>query len=504
MIPSETQIGWQDYLAIVIRRRWFFTVPCSAIVIIALIAGFFMPRIYRSETIILAQEPNIMNPLIQGLAVSTPVSQRLRTLREEILSWSSLSRLVHELKLDQGAKSPIAFEKLIKGLQENISVSMRGGVLVRVAYEHEDPKRAQQIVSTVSTIFLERHLEEQASETGDAIDFIESEMAVYKKNLEDSEQALREFRELYATRMPVAVELNNQIIEMQIALANLLIENTEEHPTVIQVRRHILELKEKRNADIKQFVASSIAKGQDPARFEYLKQAMSDPNAALASTDPKVRIAQEAYQAWVTRLDNPAPAPAPADATGPQVQVITQTESGTQMEVLGGGVDAISLGPLQQQELARLTRGNQVNATSYQHLQQRLERAKISQRLGDSDEGLKFKILEPARLPLRPIKPNLWKIFFFGLLFGSFVGIGVAFVAEYLDQSFQTAEDLQAALELPVIGSISTIVTEADLEARNRRRQGWVSWKVNLGRFKTYVVNPIWARVDQALLRWGL
>ena len=329
-------------------------------------------------------------------------------------------------------------------------------------------------------------------------------MAVYKKKLEDSEQALREFRELYAARMPVASELNNEIVQMQIALANLLIENTEEHPTVIQVRRHILELKEKRNADIKQFVASSIAKGQDPARFEYLKLAMSDPHAALASTDPNVRMAQEAYEAWVARLDNPTPAPAPSAGDAPQVQVITQTESGTQMEVLGGGVDAISLGPLQQQELARLTRGNQVNATSYQHLQQRLERAKISQRLGDSDEGLKFKILEPARLPLRPIKPNLWKIFFFGLLFGSFVGIGVAFVAEYLDQSFQTAEDLQAALELPVIGSISTIVTEADLEARNRRRQGWVSWKVNLGRFKTYVVNPIWARVDQALLRWGL
>ena len=51
MIPSETQIGWQDYLAIVIRRRWFFTVPCSAIIVIALIAGLFMPRIYRSEKI---------------------------------------------------------------------------------------------------------------------------------------------------------------------------------------------------------------------------------------------------------------------------------------------------------------------------------------------------------------------------------------------------------------------------------------------------------------------
>jgi hypothetical protein len=90
------------------------------------------------------------------------------------------------------------------------------------------------------------------------------------------------------------------------------------------------------------------------------------------------------------------------------------------------------------------------------------------------------------------------------LLLGIFVGAGVAFVAEYLDQSFQSADDLQATLALPVVGSISTIVTEGDLEAKRRHRKGWVTFKNQLALFKTYVIHPIWARLDQALLRWGL
>ena len=84
------------------------------------------------------------------------------------------------------------------------------------------------------------------------------------------------------------------------------------------------------------------------------------------------------------------------------------------------------------------------------------------------------------------------------------MGVGVAFVAEYLEQSFQTAEELQAALELPVIGSISTIVTEADAEASRRRRNGWMTFKNQLQLVRTYVIQPVWGWFDRALVRWGL
>ena len=82
MMQTDTQIGWQDYLAIVFRRRWFFVVPCLAIVGVSLVVGLFLPKIYRAETIVMIQDQQVMNPLITGLAIATPMGEQMRVLRE--------------------------------------------------------------------------------------------------------------------------------------------------------------------------------------------------------------------------------------------------------------------------------------------------------------------------------------------------------------------------------------------------------------------------------------
>ena len=507
MIPTETQIGWQDYVAIITRRRWFFIMPSVAIIVVAMIVGLCLPRIYEAETILLIQDQQVINPLIEGLAVATPVSERLRTLREEILSWTSLSRLANELKLDRGAKSPIAFERLIKRLQSDINVRMRGKDLVAISYEDPDPVLAQTLVNTITNIYMQRNVESQSAETGTAITFIESEMAVYKKKLEDSERSLREFKELYVMQMPVANQINEQIVELEVALARMLIENTDQHPTVIQTRRHIEELKQRRNDEIKRVITTALVKGADPKIYQDLAEALQEPAALSESSDPTVKAAQEAYQAWVQRMDSSLAKNNPPAA--PQIQVVAASsgDSGKAMEVIGSSSASISLAPREEQELVRLTRDYEVYSDTYKEMQERLERAKVTQRLGESDEGTKFKVLEPARLPLRPVRPNMLKIFFFSLLLGIFVGAGVAFVAEYLDQSFQSSEELQTALETPVLGAISTIITEDDLEERRRRRKGWISFQANLQRAKAaaeWALRPAWGAVDRALVRWGL
>ncbi len=506
MLQTDTQVSWQDYLAIVVRRRWFFTIPCVAIIAISMLVALFLPKIYRAETIMLVQDQNVVNPLIQGLAVSTPVTERLRILREELLGWTSLSRLVTQLTLDRQTKNPVVFEKLIKRLQRDINVRMHGQDLIVISYEDRDPKLSQTLVNTITNIYMERNTESQKAESTTAISFIEKEMTVYKEKLEDSERALREFKELYVMQMPVATQLNKEIIDLEVSLAQLLVENTEAHPTVIHIRRRIEDLTRKRNEDIKQVIAAAMAKGHDPVFYQDLAKALDEP-AQVPVKDPTIRAAREAYQAWVNRLDSPMNPAGTAGGSTTTVQVKNQDgQSRGALEIVGasGTAAALSLGPREDQELSRLNRDYGVQSETYRQMQQRLERAKITQRLGESDEGTKFKILEPARLPLRPVWPNMWKVFFFSLLLGIFVGAGAAFVAEYLDQSFQSAEEMETALGLPVIGSISTIVTELDIAAKRQRRKHWVSLEKNVNRLKTYVVQPVWNRVDRLLVRWGL
>jgi uncharacterized protein involved in exopolysaccharide biosynthesis len=501
----KSNFHWQDYAAIIIRRRWFFAIPCFLVVISSIVYSFFLPRIYRAETVLLVRERQVMNPLIRGLAVSTSIGQRMRIIREELLSWTSLSRLVNELGMDRHAQSPIAFEQLIKRLQRDIYVRMRGHDLLTISYEDEDPKLAQKLVNTITQIYMERNIESMTAESETAISFLQSELDVYRKQLEEAELRLREFRELYEMQMPVAMSLNQQIISLEVQLQSLLVENTELHPRVVDIKRQINELKKRRNDEIRRMIASALAKGQDASAYSDIAKALEQPVEAMQD-NPRLLQAREAYEQWVQRLDNPGQSPVVPVAV-PQVQVVTTTEGeGTPtqgFEIIGGSsATSISLGPRQQQELQKLTRDYQVSNQNYQNLLARLERAKITQRLDESEEGTKFKILEPARLPLRPVRPNKIKILFFSLFLGFFVGAAVAFVAEFLDQSFQNADELETVLELPVLGTISTIVTEDDLAAQQRRRKHWLTFKAPFERIRDYVLRPAGVWVERLLVKW--
>ena len=501
---DDAQIVWQDYVAVIVRRRWWFILPCAAIVALAMVAGALLPEVYRAEAVVLVETPEIMNPLISGVAVTTNVEQRMRTVVDQLLGWTSLSRLVNKLGLDKNVHTPAELEALVAKIQKNLRVTFGGGgSLIKIAYDGGEPRMVQQVVNTITQIYLERNVESQHAEAETAITFIGSELDVYRKKLEESELKLREFKELHTMEMPVAVRLNDQIINLEVLLAQLLVENTEEHPSVVQVRRQIDQLKRRRNEEIKRVILAATAKGQNAEIYGDLAAMLEAPTPA---PDPKLQTAKDAYKMWVQRLDNatvevvrqpaaaavsPGAAPSAAAPLAPQVASDARLVS-------------LTLGPRQEQELARLERDNEILRKTYVDMKQRLEQARTTQRLGKSDEGTKFRVIEPARLPLAPVFPNLWLFFFGSLVFGMIVGTTAVFAVEYLDDSFLSAEDLQTVLAAPVLGSISTILTKEDVAAWRRRMCGWVSVTAQTDRLRVRVLQPAWQRLDKALMRWGL
>lgn len=68
-----------------------------------------------------------------------------------------------------------------------------------------------------------------------------------------------------------------------------------------------------------------------------------------------------------------------------------------------------------------------------------------------------LSILEPARLPLYPIGPNTNQNLLIAAALGLLLGLGGAFLLEYLDDSIKSAEDVSQLLQLSLIGSIARI-----------------------------------------------
>ncbi len=64
------------------------------------------------------------------------------------------------------------------------------------------------------------------------------------------------------------------------------------------------------------------------------------------------------------------------------------------------------------------------------------------------------QIIDPAEPAMRPVKPNKVLNIGLGIVVGLAIGVGLAFFIEYLDTSVKTIDDVERALQAPVLGVI--------------------------------------------------
>lgn len=64
------------------------------------------------------------------------------------------------------------------------------------------------------------------------------------------------------------------------------------------------------------------------------------------------------------------------------------------------------------------------------------------------------EVIDPAQPAIRPSRPNKPLNIGLGIIFGIALGIGLAFFIEYLDTSVKTIDDVERALQAPVLGVI--------------------------------------------------
>lgn len=65
-----------------------------------------------------------------------------------------------------------------------------------------------------------------------------------------------------------------------------------------------------------------------------------------------------------------------------------------------------------------------------------------------------IKIIEEVELPEKPVSPNKKMNIAIAFLLGLMVSVGLAFLLEFLDNTFKNKEQLERELDLPVLGSI--------------------------------------------------
>jgi hypothetical protein len=98
--------------------------------------------------------------------------------------------------------------------------------------------------------------------------------------------------------------------------------------------------------------------------------------------------------------------------------------------------------------------------------------ADMAKTLESEQKGERFTLVEAAKLPEKPSKPNRLAIILIGLVLGIGAGVGLAAVMEVSDTSVLDADSLSRATGMPVLTVVPTIETQED-QAKKRLKM-WV------------------------------
>jgi hypothetical protein len=99
--------------------------------------------------------------------------------------------------------------------------------------------------------------------------------------------------------------------------------------------------------------------------------------------------------------------------------------------------------------------------------------ADVTQVMETTKLGRQVEILDPAQMPLAPVRPNRLKILLAALLLGPVAGVALAMLAEMLDSTLRSVDDFARAVPEPILGT-TPLLTHRVARPVGRLRRHWI------------------------------
>ena len=450
---------FRHFLHAPVRRPRLVLFPWLVIMALALVAIFVLPKKYMSTALVLVESEKVPESFIPRVATRDPV-QRLDAVRPEILSRTRLETVIAETRPYPTLSTMQAVEKIRRSTFINLS----GNDGFIISYYHSDPYKAQQVTDRLARLFIEETIKSREQQVEGAVDFLTTQVRDARVELETKDAALRRYKEEHMGKLPSQLETN--LATMQMLQREM--QMVEEGLLFAREKQEALA----RSAGSAATAAAAGEAGPAPASTELaelnrqlatLRGRYTDEHPDVESVRSRIARLQARLAAARQEASTPAaPAIPDASATVTREQLERANVEVRNLEerrrALEGRIAAVRLNvedtPRTEQELSTLTRDYEKLNENYAALLSKQLEAQMSGRLEERWKGERFRMLDPASLPEKPVFPKPLLFAGMGALMGLFVGIAAALVAEYLDPTVKDSEVLQAVQGYPVLAVI--------------------------------------------------
>ncbi len=330
--------------------------------------------------------------------------------------------------------------KMAGFIQSGIATSLisKSGTILKITFQDNVALRAQEVINTLSERYLQQELEEKTSEADQTLAFIDAQIEEINKDVEKSQGQLESFRTEHTI-----VDAGSQ--------AMMTAQNMAEYESKLQA----LEIESNVLKNVQEYVntgkdLSGISLGSaaytDPAlaqMIQKLQESIMARNSLLVEfteLHPDVIKLTEAINSIKSSIKF---------TLKNDINIIEQRKK-TLRRYIQKYQRSLEALPENERKLANLTRNTLVNEKVYNFLLEKRAETAILR----SSTVSKTRVLDIAQLPDLPIKPKRLLIILVGMILGFIVGIALAFLRAFLDDTLKTAEDIDKMSNIPLYGAI--------------------------------------------------
>ena len=349
--------------------------------------------------------------------------------------------------------------KRILGLQNMVSASQEGFTnIVHVTAQHTNPAVARQAAQAVAEVYRDYHTEYRNRRTLEAKKYIENQRTYWKAQLAAARASVKDYQESEGI---ISVESNTKAILTRLAQAEG--EYDDARFARGQTASIIAELVKQKTTP-QQPTEGLYLEGAGP----YIRK-LNDELSTLILTRKELLLTLTEKHPRVVELSNKIQGTMDAIIRELSAQLktldrklVAQEE---QIESLKAEFTALAA---KGTTLNELLRDVALKEDIYGMLESKYQEVLIK----EAEKIEEVQIVAPALENRRPINPpNLMGTTFVGTMVGLVLGLLLAFVLETLDTSIGTIEDVEAYLDVPVLGIIPHVDINDVKEALLRETQ---------------------------------
>ena len=453
--------GARDFRSLIelpMHRPFHMIIPSVLVFATAIALAFTLPKRFRSSTQIMLEHQQVPDSVIPKL-VTREGGHRLATIKQELLSRGRLERLIQETDpYPRKDGKPVPIGALVERLRADASITVKGDDSFTIEFVHRNPKKAQEVTNGLAQLFIEETAEEHQRQVAEANDFIQTQLAEARKELEEKETLVRRYKERNMGSLPTQLPANLSTLQR----LQLEQQAVEENLRMNQERQASLQ---RSLAEHETGTAPVSGSPNDPVNeLAQLRGQLAALRGRYTDEHPDVRAMQARVQQLEAEVASRPAGAAPPPVDGALRTQLAQAEGEVaRLQTRRADIEQqltqfqarVEQTPRIEQELLSLERDYQKLQENYLTLLKTKMDAELASSLEQRWKREMFKTLDPANLPDRPFFPNVYQFLLGGLVLGLMAGFGTCLAAEFLDASIKNRMELEALLPYPVLVTIT-------------------------------------------------